>query len=311
MEEKEVKSKELASYREILIEMGRQLKERKGILMKRILYILWPVLLGFILLYVGNKLYEMGFMINESIFYYASIAFIFCWFVFAIVWGAVIRIIFALEKRIWVDSYFDKIALTDKESWKISKKLLLPSMLMRLNLFFRFYLIPFLLYIVAVYFLFKINDFHWSIYVLVVIGGIVLLWIYSYYLRIKLRFAWFLFLDLFGKDSFSYSKLFQEMTKLNDVHRGESFKKSLIVNLGTDTLEGVTKMTIGSISKGMGAMGEVGQVSGSIFRILGEETARQTSSFAKIAATYVIYRAVKNETYGESQLINDNIYSLR
>lgn len=63
-------------------------------------------------------------------------------------------------------------------------------------------------------------------------------------MKIKLRYAWFLFIDNYGKEQFSYRELFIEMNELNKINKSDAFKKSLVTTLGTDFVKDFLQTSI-------------------------------------------------------------------
>src|SRR5690349_1099067 len=116
-------------YAPILEEIGKHLKERKSLLLKRSLQIMWPLFILFAYGTVLNNFYDLKSIAdNHEQGLFAPI-FIPLW----IIWGLsliyilVMRSIFFVEKLIWIDSHFDGKNLEPRSSWKIAKKLFWPS----------------------------------------------------------------------------------------------------------------------------------------------------------------------------------------
>ena len=169
----------------------------------------------------------------------------------------ILSAIFAIEKIVWIDSYFDNKNLDSKTSWKIAQKLL-PSATMLVSMtFLRFYLwIPLfygsLFYFYFYYFLqFNISDSVGNAMGIIIIFLLFFIPIYFYYLRIKLRFLWFVFLDLYGQEGVLATEVFQEMKKLNQIRKSDMFKKTLIINLGSDAIGIIVQQVIENLQKGL------------------------------------------------------------
>lgn len=303
------------TYKQMLEEMGKQLNNRKGDLMKRVLLITWPVLLLIVVGYFFSKvggfdtfpqLNTMGFVVGIALYIFAAAVYTF-----------IMRFIFSIEKRIWVDSFFDQKNLSLQESWKISLRLFWPAFTLRLKLWTRYIGLPLFVLVIAA--LILINT-------LVVSGGVadnaigivligfvvvfILFAIYTYYIRIKLRYSWFIFLDKFGKDD-SFGSVVVAMNTLNSVSKSETFKKSLIVNLGTDSTQAVANLAVGLLSSGISTIGgAAGKMVGGLVRAYGEEMSRQATELGNIAGQYILYRFARKEAFGNEQEVNENLYNI-
>lgn len=306
----------LVSYKELLREAGRQLSSRKKILFRRVFFLAWPGMVMVVLLFIWRELIQGKILFEGSPWLIPSLIFLGVWLVFTLFYYAIFSSIFAIEKRIWLDSYFDQRNLNPKDSWRIAKKLLWPAIRIVGQIIIRFYLLPFTIYlfllVVFVYYFGVISNIQIPpvLSIIIISGGLLALVIYFYYLKIKLRFIWFIFLDLYGRTEFSYKTLFQEMKKLNEINKTEIFKKTLLVNLGADSLESITNIMIREIQKGFSVLGKPGQLFGALFRSYSEVGAKQAISLGKIAAIYVLYIYARQTLYNQPQEINENIYKL-
>ncbi|KKP80362.1 MAG: hypothetical protein A2271_04775 [Candidatus Moranbacteria bacterium RIFOXYA12_FULL_35_19] len=310
------KNKLLPTYAEVLRELGDQINLRKWIILKRSLLLIWPVLVGSVTLVIGNSLYNEGVLTRESPLFIGGIILLCFWAIFIVFYGAIMRHIFEIEKRIWVDSFFDKKNIEPNISWKISQKIFWPVFIFRFKIFARYYFLPVFLYLLSLFIyivaILKFNImWHWSIFPIILLGGPIVIWLYAYYLRIKLRFSWFIFLDQYGKDNFSFKNLIKEMEELEKISKNEQFKKAFMINFGVDSVE-VLINTVNSLisNKLISLNSNVGNVAGVVLKHAGDEIAMQASSFAKIAAMYILYQFARQELYGKSQEVNDFIYNL-
>jgi hypothetical protein len=235
--------------------------------------------------------------------------------------------LFSIEKNIWVDSFFDNKNLEPQASLRIAKKLFWPGFKLRLQIFIRYYLIPCTLVLIPfIYFfylvsqllpkdIFSPNNFNMgSADWMFLLGSFVLipliLWIYFYYLNIKLRYIWFIFLDNFGKSDFSFQKLKSEMDKLNSISKSELFKKSLIMNIGVDTTKGLINFSMWSALRSLNGIGKGGEVAGSVIGAYGSELTNQLASYSKIIGNYILYRFACSVLYQRVQEVNENLYRL-
>jgi hypothetical protein len=221
-----------------------------------------------------------------------------------------LSIIFSVEKRIWIDSYFDGKLLDTRTSWKIAKALFFPTFMFGSVLLIRYYLPPLVIYIVSLAFALHLNTATSALINILIFGGAALVIAYYWYLKMKLRFAWFLFLDLYGTHTFSYYVLFQEMRKLNKIFRSEQFKKALVINFGSDLAGIIAQPIIATLQQSVGSAGRIGVMIGFVLRALSEEASRQVISYGKAIALYLLYRQARFIEYGEPQKRNDLLYNL-
>ncbi|MES2470876.1 MAG: hypothetical protein V4526_01430 [Patescibacteria group bacterium] len=306
------------TYKEMLEEIGRQLKERKKSILKRSLLISWP----FILLIAASYLFEgaVNFKAFTSEQMVWAIGGLIAYVVLAIIYSGIVRFIFEIEKQIWIDSYFDKKNLDLKQSWMLAKKLFWSAFKFRLQIALRYYVLPIGLTLLVIaggvvaFFTSSPTGDMQSYFVMaipvVVIVIIVSLFFYGYYLKTKLRYTWFVFLDKYGSE-YTYHSIMDEVDELNQISKSETFKKSLLVNLGTDSVRGVANMAVGIIGMGFAQLGgAAGRAVGGVIRMYGQEVARQATDLGNIAAQYILYRFARKERFGEEQVVNENLYTI-
>ncbi len=295
------------TYKQMLEAMGQQLNSRKSDLMKRVLLIAWPFILLVVLGYVFNKA-------NVSVPSLGVIVYV----VLAVIYSTVVRFIFEIEKRIWIDSFFDQKNLSLDDSWRIAKKLFWPAAIYRLQISIYFYLVPIVIAFIVIgafagFFLVtgehSTNDIALT-YIMAFFLWILFVGIYSFYFRIKLRYSWFVFLDTFGVETSNQAR-FEMIKKLNAVSKTETFTKSLIVNFGTDSANTIANIAIGTMTSFAAArFGELGKTVGTAINAYTSEMTRQAADLGNIAGQYMLYRFARKEAYGKEQEVNENIYRI-
>jgi|GEM_PF-6931629 len=301
-------------YEELFQLIGSHLNDRKGDLAKRILLISLPLMI------IGGTAYvlkESGFINTATEFQQTIVMVAFaCFALLSIVYYGVFSFILAIEKRIWIDSTFDNKKIESKESWRLAWKLTLPVIAIILQVFLR-YIIPAIVVCVAVFMLmFYVNVLMGSkstflIYMIQYLVWAAATYAYMYYLiKIKLRFFPFLFIDLYNPAGYSAGVLFTELKKLNKISGTEGFKQALLVNVGADSVQALTRLALRSLFNKVSLMGHAGGFLAAVARPLADEANRQYVSYARITAIYIIYREARKELYGEEQHINPYIYSL-
>lgn len=101
------------------------------------------------------------------------------------------------------------------------------------------------------------------------------------------------------------------INQLNEVMKGETFKKSLVVMFGTDAVNAVANVAISSVEKGVGSLGGSMAVIGTVAGVVAREISRQVTDYGNIAAQYALYRIARKQITGKEQEVNHFIYDLR
>ncbi len=312
------------TYTEIIKQIGAQISARKKLLFLRTLAIMWPVLLAIIIGYGAVHVYGQDY-VEQVVLTFPYIIYIAAYIVLAIIYMWVVGFIFEIEKRIWIDSFFDKREISSAKSWNISKKLLWPAIVFRFNIFFKYYFIPSIVFSGILFspaLVYKnignyVNTNALYIYGLIVIVSVIALSIYNYYLRIKLRFSWFVFLDTYKGGQVDTNSIYEKMNHLNMTAKSDGFKKALILNVGVDSVSVITRqlvvvMTEGlkAVSMGVPGLGNAGRMLGDLTNAYGQSVIKQVASYAEIVSIYILYRTAHKELFGTEQDINDQVYGL-
>lgn len=308
----------MPNYGEILKVVGQQLALRKGDIFKRTLLVVWPFALLFGYLQfarddIGSTL--ATFASHNPVL---SITLLVCGILVLMLYYVIISSIVTIEKYLWIDSTFDGKSMDSKRSWHVAWKLLIPLCLLSVEVAIRYYLLPICLlvgafvvaFVSAPYIPLVISSYQMVMAILYVVLAIVFV-VYMYFLRIKLRFVYFLFIDRYNKTTFTYSALFDEMEQLNAVCKTESFKKALILNLGSDAIGDIAGSVVSVFHGAVASFGRVGSVVGAVLRPVADESTRQFASFARLTAIYLLYinaRAAINA--GAAQETNGYVYEL-
>ncbi len=305
------------TYKQMIEEMGKQLQLRKSLLFKRVLFITWPILLLIISGYGFQAVYDLETLPVEKQTWVIGVATVYI--ICSIIYSMIVGFIFEIEKRIWIDSFFDQKNLDSTTSWRIAKKLFWPGFKFRLQILWRYYLIPMGLatlivggIVVGVFKQATMSISQDNIIMVALVSFILLiigLTIYSYYIKTKLRYAWFIFLDTFGV-SYSFVNFVAEMEKLNTISKSETFKKSLIATVGTDSVRDLAGVAIGTLSFAMSHLGGAGKMLGQLASVYGNELSRQATDLGNITAQYLIYRFARKELVGSEQVVNEALYRL-
>lgn len=307
------------TYKQMLQEIGKQLNMRKSLLFKRVLFIVWPGLLLLIAMYIGNRLNDQGLLLQ-----YASKTTLLIaggiYVAFAVAYMLIAGFMFEIEKQIWIDSHFDKKDLEPRHSWAIAKKLFWPALRLRLRIAWMYYLLPTLICVaVLVGFGFWATNanvtatYASNIGIMIAILFLVFLVfaiIWSYYVKVKIRYAWFVFLDIYKGEPFDTRVVLSQMNALNTASKSASFKKALVAEIGTDSANVIMNLAVGAIGFGISRIPGVGELLGGLTRAYGQELTRQATSLGKISAMYLLYRYARKELFGSEQVSNEYVYQL-
>lgn len=305
-------------YREIINEIKIGLSERAQLITKRTFFAFWLGLLVFMPLFllwviVKFELVSLSKIIEDIRFFYVLAVFFF----FAGVYSFFTSHLLSVEKILWIDSYFDRKKLSPDESLKIAKKMFIPTLKFRLLLFFRYYLLSTVIFLILLSGLVAYLHFDFPLkggfYFIIgfAIGSAILGFYVFYYLKLRLRYAWFLFFDNYTNKNFSISQLFKEMENLNEVNKNETFKKLLAIHLGSDFVTDMTKSTAGFlVSKIIGRTTKTREAASDLLSGYVSGLLTEMGNYGKNIANYIFYRYARFYLYNESQKINENIYSL-
>lgn len=310
------------TYSEMLKEMGTQLNARKSLLLKRVLFIIWPGLLFLVFMFIGNKIDEGTQVGNfvESIgktgIFVASAVYL----LFAIIYMWIAGFLFEIEKQIWIDSHFDRKDLAPKESWNVAKKLFWPAFRLRLRIFWKYYLLPALIFVlILVGFGFWANNSAisatyqsntWILAAILFLVFLIAAIVYSYYIKVKIRYSWFVLIDMYKGEPFDTRVVLSQMNALNAASKSASFKKALVTEIGTDSAQVIANLAVSTIGFGISQVPGVGQLLGGLTRAYGQELTKQAASLGKISAMYLLYRYARKELFGSEQVNNEYVYGL-
>lgn len=324
------------SWDEIFQEIGKQLQTRSGLLVKRVLKISLPALAILFLIQLFGRLTQFNTNPSEaflqleiSSILWGSIALIVI-IVFTIVYVAILKI----EEAIWLDSYFDEVNLTPEESQRISNKLYGGWCSLQYKIFYRYYLWVILTIVALLYswiYIIVILGFGRSLSpeftqilssILFIGGGIgIILWVR--YLKIKLSYVPFVFLDRYDANLASspefWNEFFDELNHLNVVSKGDSFKKNVMIELGGDAAMTLVEYIARRIQIGFNVAGAVlpgvtGAVVGTAVYTKTRgvaEVSHRVIMFAKLTGRCVLYRYAYKNIHGVTHHINEYVYSLK
>lgn len=300
-------------YGETIAEIGRHLGERKGLLLKRTILIAWPAILFATAATLGKELVDNGVLklTEDSPYVLPLMIGGGVWLLFAIVYYAVLNYIFTIEKRIWIDSFFDKRVMEPKASWRAARRLFFPALIVSMNVFVR-YILPGILVLIgfiwAAVFFATMDNANEATVIIIPLAGLAIVMLYFYLLKVKLRFLPFIFLDRYGAADFTYGGLFREMKQLNTIEK--TALKAFVYSVGQSSLNSLASTIANQLEGVMGNFGPVGRVLGTLVGTTAKEAANQALSYGHIIATYMLYRYARSQAYPEAQLVNERVYEL-
>ncbi len=301
-------------YAHIIEEIKRQLVHRKRALFKRVALTSSPLIITAVLFGSSVKIqetYQLSDTMHGVSMTIAGVALL-----VSLIWFMITKRIFRIERAIWIDSFFDQVVLTDKESWRLAMGLFFPNIVVSLLIFARYHLVLILIWISVL----VLGGFAMGgggtpdagILILLIAAVPISFVLLAIYLKIRLRYLTFVFLDTYGTPGFSYNALFKKTREINHATKGDGFKKSLTVALGSDVAEAGVNMAIG------GAIGAVssslplpGQAVGQAAGIVASEVTAAYKQYIQETTFYVYYRVGRSMVYGESQFVNNSLYVKR
>jgi hypothetical protein len=226
--------------------------------------------------------------------------------------------IFEVEKRIWVIAFFDKHQLTPQQSWRIARRLVWTFVDFQLKIFFRYFSLPALLalFVLAAGIIIgtplsgSVQDESFSpafiMTIAVSLSALAGIFIWIFLTSLRLRFLWFIFLDMYGQKDFSVQAVFEKQEKLNEIMKTSTFKHLMTADFGSAVIEVVISSITYEISNIVSMLnGGLGAAT----RFYGDELSYNASSYANFAATYIIYEESLKAT-GEPSVINGPVYKL-
>ena len=317
MEIEDDKKIEIPNYGEFIKQIKEVLRLNFKTLSVRVFFITWPIILLSMVLSIAKE--SKSFI--DFLLLYKS--YVFTFVMFCIVYVFVAKHLFFIEKLIWTDSYFHKLKISYEQSFKIAKKMFWKSLKIKFILFFRYYFIFVVPYLIAFYFsikkihllYLKYDDFNMDIYyysiVLFTIVIPLILVIYIVYMRIKLRYFWFLFIDNYSRSDFSYKMIIEKMNELNKAKKKETFKKALVMHLGIDFFQNFIDLSTYLFLGKAFSLFKSNNINWleSAVTTYAKEVNQEIFHLSKSVANYVLYDFSK-KYLNQKDLESNNIYNL-
>lgn len=293
------------TYKKTVQEVLDQFKNKESSLGKKITLLIVPPTVVFVFastlgIYILSTADRSG---NGDILSTTSLQIIWAMlglFAVAILYYIVMSSLFFIEKLIWVDSQYDKKTLSEGAGWHIAKKLFWPSQLVRIQLFFLYYIPGMIVAAALVYICVLVSRFIENVGVSGQFLGIAniiiatLLVIYFYALKIKLKFLWFIFLDFYAQPDYSFFTLIKEVKLLNTIDREKVRSRAVVIELLSDIVGTTGGRGVGQTAR----------------RVVANEPLRQASLFARTVAYYSLYRHVRTLAHNNPQFVNEALYQL-
>lgn len=322
------------NWKEIIQKISIQLKERQGILAKRVIAASSVGLVALFFIVLGAELLRSGYISSH---FSNSAPLLMVGATAMVVLSTIVTILLTarldIEEVVWLDSFFDGEELSPKESMMIAKGLFWDWAYLRFKIFYRYYLwmvivsiIVFTIWLqVFVFSGFKeviLLGIQIAISFIVFIGGGLLLVLLVRSTKIKTRYAPFLFLDRFNsrvkKSSTFWKDFFKDLESLNNIGGSEAFKKRLALGLGSDvamqTIEGVADLVQMGVAIGTqkmpGILGPIVRAGTTTTVRAVAEVGHRNVHFAKLTLDSIFYRMASRELYGE-RVVNEYVYSLK
>lgn len=224
-------------------------------------------------------------------------------------WALITGFVFKIERVIWVDSFFDKNLINEGNSWAAAKRLFKQGVWLNILVIFRYYLPVTVLFLAVFAALMISNDPQESdltAFLLMVIIYPIFMFLYSYYVKFRLRYVWFLFVDTFGTPDFSYRNLFKESKILNRAVKSDEFSKLLVTYFGTDVASAAAESIVGIMK---GSLPGGNSAAGTVVAQYASEVIAVNRSYAQLVTFYVFYRLGRQAVYGQAQVTNSHLFS--
>lgn len=325
------------TWAEIFQNIGIQLHKRSGMLTKKVLKASFFSLGAIFVISLFSRLFNLGILdkfffsksdfIGIPIFLYGSLSLI-----VVIIITIILITLVKIEQVVWLDSYFDGKNLTPEESWKIAKKLYWGWSYFQFKIFYRYYLwviLAALILLPSWFYIFVFSGFAKNAGAiaifspLVFIGGFVGLVLWQRYMKVKLSFSPFLFMDRYKggniQASHFWHEFFKELKQLNEINKNDSFKKNVLLEIGADVAVTIEQHIIAQIYREFSmAAGILPSVPGAVVGALGDtaavaagEVAYRIIMFGKLAGQQVLYNFAFKTLHGQEREINEYIYNLK
>lgn len=316
----------LPKYGDMLRGVGAQLADRKMLIIKRTFLISAPLLLTVFALAIGAPLLEatddsqkelFTRMLERPEFLPIAIA----WIVFVFTYTFVMRVIYSLEKLIWIDAHFDGRPLTSAQSWRVARRLAIPHFFMRCAVLFLYVVLPITLLIASCVGFYRVVGIDELVVLLAgvflpmayipPIAFIVIYFVWHFFFAaLPLRLSGFLFLDEYG-DNFSITGYIASLNGLARAKRGGALKRVLAADFGVGSFNVLIGMTTNMLRAGAkAALPPAAAPGGHFIVVFGQSTTREILAFAKLAAYYMVYRALQKDRTGKEQHVNTYVYNL-
>ncbi len=307
------------TFTEVAKQIFARLNERKYLLLQRALLAVWPGLVTLAVAYAfwGNAVAneDAG---AELIWASVQARPMEGWIVGALVvlsavYGALANAVLSIERLVWVDSFFDGKNLTPRESLRVARRLFPSAVRLWLWSFGRYWLAPLAFLVLApIVLLFAgyAGAFDGLFVAIAILGAFVAFAVWSYFLTVKTRNLWFLFLDHHDGERADTAAIPAELDRINRETKTKEFLKYIGSTVGVDSFAGLVKMVAQLGAQASGASRVLDRtVLGQGVKMYGQAVAAQAQSFARTIAAYVFYRAAC-QRLGLGQKINERVYAL-
>lgn len=307
------------TFTETAKQIFARLNERKYLLLQRALLAVWP---GLATLAVAYAFWGSALANEESggELIWASIQarpmegwIVGALLVASMVYGALANAVLAIERIIWVDSYFDGKNLSPAESLRVARRLFPSAVRLWVWSFFRYWLAPLAFLVLApagLIFAGYAGVFEGVFVAIAVLGAFVAFAVWSYLVTLRTRNLWFLFLDHHDGERADTAAIPAELDRINRETKTKEFLKYIGSTVGVDSLAGLVKLIASLGAQASGASRVLDRtVLGQGVKMYGQALAAQAQSFARVIAAYVFYRAAC-QRLSLGQKVNERVYAL-
>ncbi len=298
----------LPKYRDIMHQVRSELDRRKGLLFGRVLLLAAPYLLLPTLFYIivstVYKLHDSALSPSQE----SLLAIAFIGMALVLLWNFIIGRIFKIERILWVDSYFDEIPLSSSESWKLAASLFWPSLLLDFSIFFRYYAIPLLIAIAVAIGVTVVFQQSYIVYICAIILTCIGFGVYTFMIGLRLRYIWFVFIDMYGTPGYSIDAIYKQMYILSEQLQQEDFKRLIASTLTIDVTAEGADLGLNATINLIGMMGGPFRDAARMVQYVGSLMIRASQHYAKMVSYYMFYRLARQSLYGVDNNGSTSLY---
>lgn len=307
---------------EVAKQVFLRFNERKGLLVRRALLAVWPILLTLLvsqLVWVWTSPFgaETASLAERFWGRPALWGLVGAMAIASAVYAVLASAVLAIERAIWIDAHFDGKSLTPRESLRAARRLIPSAARVWFWSLYRFWLAPFAFLAAAALAAAlaaragsAAGD---SATATIVVVAVVTFLVWAFVTGVRLRNLWFVFLDCHDGVRADTETISAQMSSINHEMKTKEFAKYVGAAVGIDSVTALVR----SIAPPAAARSQPDALAsggwqataGESARVYADALAAQAQSFARAIAAYVFYRAAR-QRLGLGQAVNERVYAL-